>query len=91
MLQFTKLANCYFLMIVILELFVGGVGEAVISALPLCLVVSVSMIKDIIEDRSRYKADQEENDRETEYTALSGISFTKTQSRDIKVGCFVKV
>lgn len=61
--QFSKMANCYFLFIVILEWIVIGTAEAMVSLFPLVFVVGVSMIKDIIEDRSRYLADQEENDR----------------------------
>lgn len=63
MVQFSKMANVYFLLIVILELFVATVAEAVTTLFPLMVVVGISMIKDIIEDRSRYKSDQEENDR----------------------------
>ena len=57
------MANCYFLFIVILELVAVGVGMAIISLIPLLVVVGISMVKDIIEDRARYKSDQEENDR----------------------------
>jgi inner membrane protein involved in colicin E2 resistance len=56
-------ANCYFLFIVILELVAVGVGMAIISLIPLLVVVGISMVKDIIEDRARYMSDQEENDR----------------------------
>jgi inner membrane protein involved in colicin E2 resistance len=51
------MANCYFLFIVILEWIVVGVSDAMVSLAPLLLVVGVSMIKDIIEDRVRYKSD----------------------------------
>ena len=43
--------------------------EAMVSLTPLLFVVGVSMIKDIIEDHSRYKSDQEENDR------VSNVNF----------------
>lgn len=89
--QFSKVANCYFLFIVILEWFVEGYGEALVSLAPLLLVVGISMIKDIIEDRSRYLSDQEENDRKSEYVGLGQTRFSECQARDIKVGCFVKV
>ena len=51
------MANCYFLMIVIIELILIGVADAMVSLAPLLFVVVVSMIKDIIEDRSRYVSD----------------------------------
>lgn len=34
-----------------------GTADAMVSLFPLLFVVGVSMIKDIIEDRSRYLAD----------------------------------
>jgi inner membrane protein involved in colicin E2 resistance len=42
---------------VILEYIAIGLGEAVISFIPLLVVVGISMIKDIIEDRARYLSD----------------------------------
>jgi len=57
MVQFSKMANIYFLVIVILEWAVEGTIAAMISLFPLAFVVIVSMIKDIIEDRVRYKSD----------------------------------
>ena len=70
MVQFTKMANCYFLFIVILEWIVIGTADAMVSLFPLLFVVGVSMIKDIIEDHSRFKADQEENDRNSHVNYL---------------------
>jgi len=63
------MANVYFLFIVILEWIVIDFYEAMVSLTPLLFVVGVSMIKDIIEDHSRYKSDQEENDR------VSNVNF----------------
>lgn len=57
--QFSKMANCYFLLLVILE-FLPAVyqpGGPMSMLMPLMFVVVVSMCKDIIEDRSRYKSD----------------------------------
>ena len=70
MVQFTKMANCYFLFIVILEWIVIGTADAMVSLFPLLFVVGVSMIKDIIEDHSRFKAYQEENDRNSHVNYL---------------------
>jgi phospholipid-translocating ATPase len=59
MVQFSKMANCYFLLLVLLE-FVPAVytpGGPLSMMMPLAFVVFVSMIKDIIEDRSRYLSD----------------------------------
>jgi phospholipid-transporting ATPase len=60
------MANLYFLMLTFLK-FMPAVyypGGPASMYLPLMFVVSVSMIKDAIEDRSRYKSDCVENLRE---------------------------
>lgn len=67
MVQFSKMANCYFLLLVLLE-YIPAVytpGGPASMIMPLGFVILVSMIKDIIEDRSRYLSDQEENMRKT--------------------------
>ena len=65
--QFTKMANFYFLMLTLLELIkpISDSGGVPTMALPLVFVVSVSMIKDIFEDKKRHKSDNEENLRPT--------------------------
>lgn len=67
MVQFSKMANCYFLLLVLME-YIPAVytpGGPASMIMPLAFVILVSMIKDIIEDRSRYVSDQEENLRKT--------------------------
>lgn len=59
--------------------------------MPLVFVVVVSMIKDIIEDRSRYLSDQEENLREATYSSRGANRFAGCRALDIQIGCFVKV
>lgn len=93
MVQFSKMANCYFLLLVALE-FVPAVyqpGGPASMLLPLIIVVVVSMIKDIIEDRSRYLSDQEENDRDANYSNRAVNKFADCMAKDIQIGCFVKV
>ena len=54
MVQFSKMANCYFLLLVLLE-FVPAVytpGGPLSMLMPLVFVVFVSMVKDIIEEKS---------------------------------------
>jgi P-type E1-E2 ATPase len=84
------MANCYFLLIVVLELF-NSFAEAFISFVPLAIVVSISMVKDIIEDRARYRSDQEENDRTAHFSMPIENKFEDVQAREIKIGRFVKV
>ena len=66
--QFKKIANCYFALITYMQ----TVRSISISdgkpamALPLTIVVFISMIKDAYEDLKRHKTDKEENEREVE-------------------------
>ena len=91
--QFSKLANFYFLFLVLLQI-IPGIGQengSVLTAIPLCVVVGISMIKDIIEDLGRHRQDSKENNQECE-AALQGCRTISTvRSREIQVGCLVKV
>lgn len=51
--------------------------------MPLVFVVVVSMIKDIIEDRSRYLSDQEENLREATCSGRGVNRFTACRAQEI--------
>jgi len=43
--------------------------------MPLCFVVSVSMVKDFFEDRKRHNSDAEENNKEAEFVVRGGNEF----------------
>ena len=63
------MANFYFLFLVILQLIPGissSSNGAIMTALPLMFVVSISMIKDAYEDYQRAKQDAAENNAECE-------------------------
>ena len=64
--QFTKMANAYFLMMSLIQLIpdVAPPGGFMTTITPLTLVVLVSMVKDIFEDRKRKIKDTEENESE---------------------------
>ena len=55
--QFKKIANFYFLLIILLQLIPGIApsGGAVTSSFPLIFVIGLSMIKDGYEDYIRHK------------------------------------
>ena len=57
--QFHRFANVYFLFIVILNLIpeINAFGKY-IAMLPLVFVLSVTAIKDLFEDRRRYRSDK---------------------------------
>jgi magnesium-transporting ATPase (P-type) len=64
--QFSKLANCYFMMIAIFQLIPSwsttGTSTTII---PLCIFISISMIREAWDDVRRHKLDKEENNRIT--------------------------
>ena len=55
--QFKKIANLYFLLIILLQLIpdIAPSGGAVASSFPLIFVIGLSMIKDGYEDYIRHK------------------------------------
>jgi hypothetical protein len=59
------MANFYFLLLCLLELYppVKTAGGFITEFVPLCLVVGISMVKDVFEDRKRHLSDDEENQR----------------------------
>lgn len=59
--------------------------------MPLMFVVSVSMVKDIFEDRKRHLSDEEENMRKAKYIRKDQKEFEECRAKEIQVGCFVKV
>jgi phospholipid-transporting ATPase len=65
MVQFSKLANAYFLIIGAMQM-VDAIsitdGKPIIFG-PLCIVVGISMIKDFFEDYKCHKSDQQENNK----------------------------
>ena len=64
-LQFTKMANVFYLIIMFLQMIdlISITGGKPVMLYPLTFVVAVSMIKDISEDFKRHKSDQKENYR----------------------------
>ena len=67
-LQFSKMANVYFLFIMILQILppISITSGQPAILLPLLFVCAVSAIKDMFEDIKRHNADNQENNRKTE-------------------------
>ena len=61
LLQFTNVANSYFLLIVILGHFKSLVFSPGLAAVPLIVIVCITAIKDAVEDYSRAASDAELN------------------------------
>ncbi len=91
--QFSKMANFYFLLLCLLELYppVKTPGGFTSMLTPLIFVIGVSMVKDIFEDRKRYLSDEEENQRAARYVRLGANGISDCKAKEIKVGCFVQV
>ncbi|KNC97846.1 phospholipid-translocating P-type ATPase, flippase [Spizellomyces punctatus DAOM BR117] len=64
--QFRRLANVYFLMTVILQIFpMFGVASPILAAMPLIVILTVTGIKDGFEDWKRHKTDNMVNNSMT--------------------------
>lgn len=58
-------------------------------AFPLLIVISISMIKDFVEDLKRHKSDKQENNRMV--NVLGGLSFAEKKSKHIRIGDIVRI
>lgn len=58
---------------------------------PLSMVIGISMIKDVFEDRKRHKSDRQENERKVHCIFKTDQTFKQMFWKDVKVGDLVKV
>lgn len=88
--QFSRLANFYFLILALLQIFLpfSPVGPAT-SLLPLIFVVLASSVKVAYEDYLRHQVDKEVNNRTCQL--YRNKRLVATRSKDIKVGDIVYV
>ncbi|KAJ8973941.1 hypothetical protein NQ317_002445 [Molorchus minor] len=88
--QFRRWANVFFLMIALLQQIpdVSPTGRYT-TLVPLIFILSVSAIKEIIEDVKRHRADDETNHRRVE--VLRGDNWISVRWKDVIVGDIVKV
>ncbi|XP_066146792.1 probable phospholipid-transporting ATPase IA isoform X1 [Euwallacea fornicatus] len=88
--QFRRWANIFFLMIALLQQIpdVSPTGRYT-TLVPLIFILSVSAIKEIIEDVKRHRADDETNHRKVE--VLRGESWINVRWKDVVVGDMAKV
>lgn len=89
--QFMRVANIYFLMIAVLQAIPQISPLNPITAIvPLAFVLSVSMIREAIEDYRRYKADKKTNMMKFLKLESKG-KLTTVQSKDIRVGDIILI
>ncbi|KAJ8950664.1 hypothetical protein NQ314_007794 [Rhamnusium bicolor] len=88
--QFRRWANVFFLMIALLQQIpdVSPTGRYT-TLVPLISILSVSAIKEIIEDVKRHRADDETNHRKVE--VLKGDNWIHVQWKHVIVGDIVKI
>ena len=89
-LQFVRLANIYFLVCAILQCIpiISPLSPAT-AVVPLVIVLSVSIIREGIEDYSRASLDKQQNNEET--TAYRAHNWEKITSGELYVGEIVEV
>ncbi|VVC44111.1 Hypothetical protein CINCED_3A002426 [Cinara cedri] len=88
--QFRRYSNCFFLLIALLQQIpeVSPTGRFT-TLVPLCFILLVSAVKEIIEDFKRHRADREVNHRKVE--VLHKGTWTSQRWDLINVGDIVKV
>ncbi|KAG5679223.1 hypothetical protein PVAND_008805 [Polypedilum vanderplanki] len=88
--QFRRYSNCFFLFIALLQQIpdVSPTGRYT-TLVPLIFILSVSALKEIIEDFKRHRADDEINHREIE--KLQNGQWVNVKWRNLAVGDIVKV
>lgn len=88
--QFQRLANCYFLGISCLQVFTDLSPTGRFTTLgPLVVVLTISAIKEAVEDIARHRQDREVNNRVV--TVLRSGSEVDVQWQAVRVGDLVKV
>ena len=91
--QFSKMANIYFLFIMVLQVIppISITGGQPAILLPLLFVVIVSAVKDLFEDLGRHKSDSQENNRKALVANPQTGQFEKKIWKRIKIGQVVKI
>ncbi|XP_019390431.1 PREDICTED: probable phospholipid-transporting ATPase VB [Crocodylus porosus] len=90
--QFHRLANLYFLFLVVLNWFPQvEVFHREITMLPLCVVLLLIAIKDGIEDYKRYKFDKTVNSSKTKVYDKKEQAYVEKCWKDVQVGDFVQL
>ncbi|XP_034546675.1 probable phospholipid-transporting ATPase VB [Notolabrus celidotus] len=90
--QFHRLANIYFVGLAILN-FVPVVNafQPEVALIPICVIMSLTALKDAWEDFRRYQSDKKRNYTPCFIYSRTEKQFVERRWKDIKVGDFVKV
>uniref|UniRef100_A0A3P9C158 Phospholipid-transporting ATPase n=1 Tax=Maylandia zebra TaxID=106582 RepID=A0A3P9C158_9CICH len=90
--QFHRLANLYFVGLVILN-FIPEVNafQPEIALIPICVILSLTAMKDAWEDFRRYQSDRKLNNMPCFIYSRKEKQFVERHWKDVRVGDFVKV
>ncbi|XP_054454163.1 LOW QUALITY PROTEIN: phospholipid-transporting ATPase VB [Anoplopoma fimbria] len=90
--QFHRLANIYFVGLAILN-FVPVVNafQPEVALIPICVIFSLTALKDAWEDFRRYQSDRKLNNTPCLVYSRKEKRFTERRWKDVRVGDFVKV
>ncbi|XP_065214740.1 phospholipid-transporting ATPase IA-like [Planococcus citri] len=88
--QFHNLTNCFFLLVAIIQQFpeASSLGRYT-TLIPLCIILSLSGVKEILEDFQRHRADRRVNKKVTQ--VLRYLNWEPTEWRHVQVGDLVRV
>jgi phospholipid-transporting ATPase len=91
MLQFSKMANIYFLVIGLLSIIrpISTTDGVPLIFIPLAIIILVSAVKDIVEDWKRHASDNEENIRPCQ--VFRDGKFVTVRWRDLRCGNIIKI
>jgi magnesium-transporting ATPase (P-type) len=90
--QFSRLANVYFLIISVLQLLPAGLSPTnkYATAGPFSVILLLNFIRELYEDSKRHKADREVNNRKVDMVTAGG-TLKSVRWKDVKVGDIVQV
>ncbi|XP_061482928.1 phospholipid-transporting ATPase VA isoform X2 [Rhineura floridana] len=90
--QFHRLANVYFVFIALLN-FVPAVNafQPELALAPVLFILAVTALKDLWEDYSRYRSDQEINHMECLVYCRTERKYTTRYWKEVKVGDFIQL
>ncbi|KAG7518105.1 putative phospholipid-transporting ATPase VB [Solea senegalensis] len=90
--QFHRLANLYFVGLAILNFIpVVNAFQPEVALIPICVILSLTALKDAWEDFRRYQSDRKLNNTPCLIYSRKEEQFTERRWKDVRVGDFVKV
>ncbi|XP_068182021.1 phospholipid-transporting ATPase VB [Antennarius striatus] len=90
--QFHRLANIYFVGLAILNFFpIVNAFQPEVALIPICIILSLTALKDACEDFRRYQSDKKLNNTPCLIYSRKLKAFTEKCWKDVRVGDFVKV